>query len=453
MKKKLLASVVAGFGLVGSAQAVHVNADGLGQVLLYPYYTVQDGADTYVHIVNTTNESKAVKVRFLEGKNSREVLDFNLYLSPFDEWTGVIVRTANGAALKTTDTSCTAPAIPAAGVEFRNFEYVGDSVNGTDRSREGYLEVIEMGVVRNATLERAITHVNGVPGDCAAVRNAARAGAEFNTGAVVAPTGGLYGFNTLINVDAGLASTVDAIALDDFFDPIGGGRHTPSGSLLPSLAQVDTTADIIDGATVHSLDFARAIDNVSALITRTDVINDYVIAPEIDAITDWVVTFPTKRFYVNSTNPAPFQNVWSATTSTSCDEISVTYFDREEGTKGLDPDDFSPQPVIPGISLCNEVNTVSIVARGDSASLYGAEFTAAKVELDSGFTSGWMRIDFTSANALAGITDVGGTNVVGLPVVGFSGMGFTNGTLTVDGVNVLSNYSGISTHKGHRIIR
>ncbi|NMG56927.1 hypothetical protein GPA23_20405, partial [Aromatoleum aromaticum] len=52
MKKQLLASVVAGLGVVGSAHAVHVNPDGLGQVLLYPYYTVQDGYDTYVHVVN-----------------------------------------------------------------------------------------------------------------------------------------------------------------------------------------------------------------------------------------------------------------------------------------------------------------------------------------------------------------------------------------------------------------
>ena len=32
----------------------------------------------------TTSLTKAVKVRFLDGKNGREVLDFNLFLSPAD---------------------------------------------------------------------------------------------------------------------------------------------------------------------------------------------------------------------------------------------------------------------------------------------------------------------------------------------------------------------------------
>jgi hypothetical protein len=70
---------------------VSVNHDGLGQALIYPYYTVRvvptgligsDAAyNSLLSVVNSTASAKAVKVRFLEGKNSREVLDFNLYLS------------------------------------------------------------------------------------------------------------------------------------------------------------------------------------------------------------------------------------------------------------------------------------------------------------------------------------------------------------------------------------
>ena len=41
-------------------------------------------------VVNTTASMKAVKVRFREGKNSAEVLDFNVFLSPFDVWTASI---------------------------------------------------------------------------------------------------------------------------------------------------------------------------------------------------------------------------------------------------------------------------------------------------------------------------------------------------------------------------
>ena len=74
-RKNLTAAVLAGLagaaGIVGSAQAVNINPDGLGQVLLYPYYTTRGGNSTVLSVVNTSSDAKAVKVRFLEGENSR----------------------------------------------------------------------------------------------------------------------------------------------------------------------------------------------------------------------------------------------------------------------------------------------------------------------------------------------------------------------------------------------
>ena len=93
-RKNLTAAVLAGLagaaGIAGTAQAVNMNPDGLGQVLVYPYYTANDGNQTILSVVNTTDQAKAVKVRFLEGFNSREVLDFNLYLSHHDVWVAAI---------------------------------------------------------------------------------------------------------------------------------------------------------------------------------------------------------------------------------------------------------------------------------------------------------------------------------------------------------------------------
>ncbi len=90
-KNSLTTAVIAGLagvaGIANMASAVNLNPDGLGQVLLYPYYTVNAGQHTLLSVVNTTDVGKAVKVRFLEGYDSREVLDFNLFLSPFDVWT------------------------------------------------------------------------------------------------------------------------------------------------------------------------------------------------------------------------------------------------------------------------------------------------------------------------------------------------------------------------------
>ena len=82
MKKKILSAAVMAAALgAGSAQAANLSSDGTGQVLLFPYYTVQGNNETLLTIVNTTDKGKAVKVRFREAFNSREVLGFNLYLA------------------------------------------------------------------------------------------------------------------------------------------------------------------------------------------------------------------------------------------------------------------------------------------------------------------------------------------------------------------------------------
>src|SRR6266480_3138678 len=144
-QRKSLYAALAGVGALGvtaTANAVAINPNGLGQVLIYPYYTVNADAagnayNSLLSVVNTTSSAKAVKVRFLEGKNSREVLDFNLFLSKYDVWTAAIVPSASGGAkVISFDKSCTIPdnslfLLP--GTDFVNFAYVGsnDDKGGT----------------------------------------------------------------------------------------------------------------------------------------------------------------------------------------------------------------------------------------------------------------------------------------------------------------------------------
>lgn len=358
MKKKLLmTAMLAAFG-VSTAQAVHVNPDGLGQVLLFPYYTVQNGFVTSIHVVNTTSRVKVVKVRFLEGKNSREVLDFNLYLSPEDVWAGVVVGDETGAArITTADTSCiTSRAIPAGGEPFRNFEYLSDAAafQSVDRTREGYVEMIEMGELDPSDAPGAwavhAAGVGGVPADCGALRGvdkAGFAGANNIPGAITSPTGGLFGSGHLVAVNSGIRTSYDAVALDDFAND---DLYTSPGSLSPSLNSVNTLANVIDGANLWTglaEEVGRVpVDRVSAVLTKSAINNEYVIDAGRDSKTDWVVTFPTKRFYVNDPVPAdhprPFTNAWNTTSAQSCDEVSFDYFDREEEGRTPSEEDFSP---------------------------------------------------------------------------------------------------------------
>ena len=68
MKKNILsvavASGVAGLALNAQA-AMYLNPEGTGEVLLFPYYNAQNGNETSMHIVNTTDDAKAIKVRFM----------------------------------------------------------------------------------------------------------------------------------------------------------------------------------------------------------------------------------------------------------------------------------------------------------------------------------------------------------------------------------------------------
>ncbi|MCG8047634.1 MAG: hypothetical protein N0E48_18735, partial [Candidatus Thiodiazotropha endolucinida] len=92
--------------------AAHVNTDGTGQVALLPYYNVNNNFITNVNITNTTGEYKAVKVRFRESRISADVLDFNVYMSPFDVWNATIRLNGSVANIITEDLylSCQGPA-------------------------------------------------------------------------------------------------------------------------------------------------------------------------------------------------------------------------------------------------------------------------------------------------------------------------------------------------------
>ena len=176
-RKALFTAVLAGLGAAGTAEAVYLNPNNTGQVLVYPYYTVQrvnnNAFNTYLSVVNTTSRAKAVKVRILEGKTSAEVLDFNLFLSPNDMWTAVIESSdgtdTSAARIFTFDTSCTNPVgqlrrdLGGTGEPFRNFVLienaggVGLPGTGVERTREGYVEMIEMGTL-TGTWATAVTH-------------------------------------------------------------------------------------------------------------------------------------------------------------------------------------------------------------------------------------------------------------------------------------------------------
>jgi hypothetical protein len=463
-KKKSLCVALAGagaLGLAGAAQAVNLNPDGLGQVLIYPYYTTRADAsgnqyNSLLSVVNTTASVKAVKVRFLEGKNSAEVLDFNLYLSPKDVWTTGIGPMGGGAGIVTNDNSCTIPALPASGKAFVNFAYSGDGGgSGLDRTTEGYVEIIEMASYADDSVTAGnVTHVNSVPPGCAKQTDA------LGSAEALPPTGGLMGGMTLINVNSGADYTEDAVALDNFSDR---SQYSSAGSILPNLAQASPPiSTVVANNAVYTSAWPAGADAVSAVLMHDQIMNEFVLDAGTNSGTDWVVTMPTKRFYVNPGTGTPselFQRNFNKTDG-ACDDVTLDIYDREENTTST-PIDFSPPPPTQTNSLCWEANVVTF----NNSNVLGSANVA---NIPTDFEHGWLNLGFepttvtppihsiTSAATLR-IYALGGQTTgtfvyTGLPVVGFAVQSFANGAITVGTQTVLSNYGGNFVQKGTRSI-
>jgi hypothetical protein len=468
MRKTKLATAISlalagSTGVLNTAHAVNINPDGLGEVLIYPYYTVRDGNDTLLSITNTTGQVKAVKVRFLEGKNSREVIDFNLYLSPYDMWTGALTSSANGVMLTTPDKSCTVPTIPSTGVEFRNFEYSGQRADGEDdsldRTREGYVEIIEMGVVTDSgsfAPATAATHVNGVPQDCSVLTAAWSSGGQWvsnpNDGVIFSP-GGLEGNGVLINVDKGTDYSYVATPINNF---ALAQNHTAPGSLDPKLADNSGTSSVFTStagvAGVQTSTWANRVDAVSAALMHASVINEYVTDSGLAASTDWIVTFPTKRFYVssgvpnaNGVSPTPIPAIPPFTSfftkGGACETVDLAIWDREE-TAQTQNVDFSPPPPSGVNALCWEVNVITFNNTSVVKSALELNVDTSIIQTENG----WMRLSFpptTGTTPGHSITDNNGITYNGLPVVGFALQEYVNGDLN----GIRSNYGGLFSHK------
>lgn len=471
-KKALTTALVAGLAVLGAADiasAVYVNPDNTGQVLLYPYYTVRNGKSsngymTSLSVVNTTNTAKVVKVRFLEAKNSKEVLDFNLFLSPKDVWTAAILPTANGAKVVTNDKSCTYPSAlrtaGATGIDFVNYAYSGDGGGDTlDRTREGYVEIIEMGDIIDAGLASTVTHSGGVA-PCNETTLGNFDTAAFNGTAatyVTVGSGGLSGSGYLTNVNNGTAYSYAATALDAF---TAVEIPTHAGSILPNLADVNPkVASVFHAGAAANYSFVasgRNVDPVSAVLMHDRVINEYSVETATASNTDWVVTFPTKSLLVQSANAIarkPFQNQWSG--GSSCDNVGLAFYDREEQFPQGSVK-FSPLPPSGQSQLCYEANVLTF---NSTTSLLGS-VNATNHNVPVIYQAGWLDLTFprissqleahwiqSDVGPVAGYTIAPASTFNGLPTLGFMANDAANGTLTVGGVSVLSNYGYTVPHK------
>jgi hypothetical protein len=417
------ALLAAAFGCPLSAEAVNVSANGTGQVLIFPYYTVQATPtgqfNTYISIVNTTTRNKAIKVRFLEGHNGREVMNFNVYLTPHDTWVAAITpNAAGGASLAVADKSCIQPVTYAGAlIDFYTTNYTGANADGADntvaRTREGWIEAYDMGTVDNPALQAAMHHdSSGTPALC----NAFDAAKSTDFGP---PTGGLMGGVNLMNVLGGTGYNYDAVGLDDVFTS---AMWTRDGSPTPTLADAQPVAKVLspDTFSIVTSTWPTGYQAVTAALDTVALTNMYSLDSAVAALTDMVMVQPTKRFHTApGANLAPFS-------ADGCDPVTIKNYDRD----GLETTASS--------ALCGSLAVGTFNGTSILNSAYAVNWT---VPYQNGTTQISAGQTMSSADSPAVVHG-------GLPLVGFQVSNFSNGTIKdKSGNSVMANYGFNFQHR------
>mgnify|MGYP001051155468 CR=1 FL=1 len=356
-----MAASLMGFGAASvtpeSVLAQEVSTSNTGQALIYPYYTVNGGWITTLNLINTSEKTLAVKVRFHELKNSRDVLDFVIVMSPFDTWSGWVEEGTSGPTVRTVDNSCTSPTV-IDGQGLSSIAYTGDSDDtggtGLNRMREGYVEVLVMGVAdeieepptdpefdADENFDNLDTlyvpyhaeHVDGEPRDCTTVDRAfiAQTG-QWQPGDTPANLPTAFGDPGLTCEDNdGLDGSGYPLAVCDFTAPMDGednplkgnvgwlNASTGFGAGSEAIA-VEDWATGAEGTFVTAQQypwfleptFATAeslwsmsqeqLEKFEATISAEATMNEWADNPSNGARSDWVVTFPTKAFHVDIFN-------------------------------------------------------------------------------------------------------------------------------------------------------
>jgi len=127
------------------ADHVKIAPNQKGDLLFYPFYVAVDGGfDNKIVLINTDLERSVVaKIVFRSWVNSEEVLDFLIYLSPADVWTGFVRYSGNGPIVFSTDGSALAAANTFASADNPLSQPLFPVSCPNDSNQIGYITVFE----------------------------------------------------------------------------------------------------------------------------------------------------------------------------------------------------------------------------------------------------------------------------------------------------------------------
>lgn len=459
--------------LGGAANAMYVNPHGTGQVLLFPYYTVNGGQATLISIVNTTARAKSLKVEFREGHNARQAIDFNLFLGPYDSWTATIGSDSETsfAYVHTRDETCTAPDMPewdsALGGGWRvsmfDYAYTADNEDSGPtnalRTREGYVAVFELAQLAGALA--AAVDVDG-PRQCQVVRDIDPASVNLSV-----PGGGLAGRFAIVDVAQGTLLGGSATAIADYSNIV---LYTDTTSLLNYIAIGNSApgfarASVFANGRVANLDYStsapnNAVDAVSAVLAADSLQADITREASVGSFSEWVLTAPTKWVYtdnqilgepLNTTQPGipPYEEIFGAARAGgSCSRFEARGHDREGHAISFAPDtpisgNNDSTATLPDFSLCRSTDVVHFgpVPASGTTPVLGSRLGVKVWNPQPVIDSGHAILSFSKRNdGTPRILrpDMNGNSVRGLPLIGFEAIKYVNGNVLP---GVLANYT------------
>ncbi|MCA1767408.1 MAG: hypothetical protein LC639_04190 [Idiomarina sp.] len=455
-----VAAATAGYANVASAVSVANN--GAGDLALVPYYTVENGFITGVHVVNTSDLTQVVKFRLRRGTDSMDALDFNIVMSPKDVWAGFISKDEDGViSFKADDTTCAAPGPTADGFVMPEIFLEGAST--------GYIEIIGMASADSGQpISVSAKHVAGEPVDCAAVRSNFFANGTKGKAGVASKSASWQAGpdNTIVqntyersgnalkvsyfirNTDRGVEFGNSAKHIQNFLDAPAMSNQE-FGFLSGDLRGFDFP-DLNGGSPLDTGD--RGKFNMlrdGEVLGVESLINEWSANPVNGVSTDWVVTLPgqyvmlDKLRYVSSldipgvTVPGITETA-ECTIANGCDNrdlpvtAEISAYDREEGEPDTSPGELVVSPSLPGsqprTQFTKEVNVVTFGGNGTNG-----VFGVSDADIDAGLAQpyGWLSLGVLSDDrddkTLAicdfddGETVTCDSNVQGnVPIIGFT---------------------------------
>jgi len=425
MNHRKLKSILLGLlSLTTSASwGINLGTGNAGQVLFMPYYNVENGNETLLSVVNNTDRAKAVRINIRESQNSLLVLGFYIYLSSHDTWVAKISPdSGGGAAIVTYDNSCSL--LDSGAQTFRSTLFTDGGDTSLARTREGFIEIIEAGVAQvGSNGENAI-----IDNNCSFIRTAFLTGQLNQQLPMESPEGGLTGSAAIINVGSGTEFEMPVTFLDNAFSqPV----HTSAG---PDLMDVAPRSNVLVESTSNpptmSDYWTSGYTAVSAVLISSEISNRYSVNPAVESETDWVITFPTKGYHINS-NPgspeAPFSQSFGG--GGACEPSIMRTWDSD----GTERNSSS--------QLCYAANVISF----GGSNVLGALRTRITVDTASlSSSNGWASIEFSGqAHSMSSSQ---GYVFQGLPAIGFAVNRLGNSN-----VGAVAAYSNVTPHVNNPI--